>query len=63
MKFRITEECVSCGTCGSVCKNRAIRMGFPCVITNKCIGCGACAEACPIEAIVPVKDEEDKELN
>lgn len=52
MKYRITEECVSCGTCGSVCKNRAIRMGFPCVITNKCIGCGICAEVCPVEAIV-----------
>ncbi len=45
------EKCLSCGTCSSVCKFKAIRPGFPYVITNKCHECGKCAEVCPVFAI------------
>ena len=57
--YRITEECVSCGTCHSVCPAKAIKIGFPYVITNKCTDCGRCAEVCPVDAIVKVDEKED----
>lgn len=55
--YRITEECVSCGTCLPICPAKAIKIGFPYVITNKCTDCGKCAEVCPVDAIVPGDQE------
>ncbi len=54
--YRITEECVSCGTCHPICPVKAIKIGFPYVITSKCTNCGKCAEVCPVDAIVPGED-------
>lgn len=56
--YRITEECVSCGTCHPLCPVKAIRKGFPYVITSKCNDCGKCAEVCPIDAIVKCNEED-----
>jgi Fe-S-cluster-containing hydrogenase component 2 len=50
--YRITEDCVACGTCLPLCPVKAIKQGFPYVISAKCTSCGRCAQACPVEAIV-----------
>ncbi|MFZ2958701.1 MAG: 4Fe-4S binding protein [Candidatus Ozemobacteraceae bacterium] len=50
--YRITEDCVACGSCLSTCPVHAIREGEPFIITSKCTGCGDCVEVCPVEAIV-----------
>ncbi|OQA05523.1 MAG: Ferredoxin [bacterium ADurb.Bin374] len=49
--YRISEDCVECGSCLAVCPVKAIREGEPYVITSKCNDCGRCAEVCPVEAI------------
>jgi len=49
--YRITEDCVACGTCQAACPVNAIKEGEPFVITTRCTDCGKCAELCPVEAI------------
>jgi len=53
MPHRITDDCVSCGSCADECPVDAIREG-----TDKyeidpelCTDCGNCAEVCPSDAI------------
>jgi ferredoxin len=55
MAYKITEDCVSCGTCESECPVSAISEGDgKYVIDPKvCTECGACAEVCPVGAILP----------
>lgn len=52
----ITQNCVGCGGCKSVCKKDAISLiknqqGFikSYIDSNKCVDCGLCKKACPIE--------------
>ena len=52
MAFKITDECLACGTCMDSCPNEAIKEGDIYVITDACAECGACVEACPVGAIV-----------
>jgi len=54
MAFRITDDCVSCGTCAANCPVEAIDMGDDKYVIDqdKCIQCGTCKENCPVEAIV-----------
>ncbi|ADG82218.1 4Fe-4S ferredoxin [Thermincola ferriacetica] len=52
MAYKITDECVACGTCLDTCPNGAIEEGDIYKITDACADCGACAEACPTGAIV-----------
>jgi ferredoxin len=53
MGYRITEECVGCGTCADSCEEKAIEeKEDKYVITDKCVDCGKCVETCPVEAIV-----------
>jgi len=54
MAYRITTECVACGTCQPECPAEAIRQGDPIFAIDavKCTNCGTCAGACPTEAIV-----------
>ena len=52
MAFKITDDCVSCGTCVVACPTGAIKEGddgFE--ITSDCVSCGACLDACPTGAI------------
>lgn len=55
MAYKITDECVACGTCLEECPVEAILEGDPIykIDPEKCTDCGECAEACPSEAIKP----------
>ena len=53
MAYRITDECLGCGTCLESCPSEAIIEGEIYVIDQeKCTQCGTCVESCPTEAIV-----------
>lgn len=50
--YMITENCIGCGTCQSVCPQNVITEGSPFVIdAHHCLQCGNCAENCPVQAI------------
>lgn len=53
MAYKITEDCVSCGTCEPECPVEAISQGSETYVIDpdKCTECGACAEVCPVDAI------------
>jgi ferredoxin len=55
MAYKITEDCVSCGTCEPECPVSAISEGDGKYIIDPdvCTECGACAEVCPVGAILP----------
>jgi len=55
MAYKITEECISCGSCAEECPVSAISEGEETYVIDPevCIDCGACAEICPSEAIIP----------
>ncbi|EGN57356.1 hypothetical protein PRBRB14_22850 [Hallella multisaccharivorax DSM 17128] len=51
--YQISDECIACGTCETVCPEGAIDEGEPFVIRqNNCLQCGNCFEHCPVEAII-----------
>ena len=45
MAYKITDSCVSCGTCEGECPVGAE------INADACIDCGTCAGACPVGAI------------
>ncbi|MGM9619564.1 MAG: DUF362 domain-containing protein [Oscillospiraceae bacterium] len=53
MAYKITDSCVSCGTCAATCPVGAISEGDGKYVidADSCLSCGACAGACPIGAI------------
>ena len=53
LAYKITDECVACGTCMESCPSDAIAEGDIYVIDqDKCAECGACVDACPTGAII-----------
>lgn len=54
MAHKITDACVSCGTCAENCPVDAISQGDTQYVIDPdvCVDCGACAANCPTEAIV-----------
>ena len=54
MAYRITEECVACGSCDDTCPvGAAVASGARYRIdAETCIECGACETACPNGAVV-----------
>ncbi|MBS7246443.1 MAG: 4Fe-4S binding protein [Candidatus Cryptobacteroides sp.] len=56
MAYKITDNCVACGTCQGECPTGAISEGDIYKIDpNVCIDCGTCADACPMGAIEPAE--------
>jgi Uncharacterized Fe-S center protein len=51
MAYKITDECIACGTCAASCPVGAISEGDKYVISDECVECGACAAVCPVGAI------------
>lgn len=53
MAYKITDECISCGTCAGECPVGAISEGSEHYEINEaeCLECGACAGVCPTGAI------------
>lgn len=50
--FTITDACIGCGTCESVCLQGAIDEGMSFMIRQEnCLHCGRCYENCPVQAI------------
>jgi ferredoxin len=67
MAFKITDECISCGSCEPECPNEAISEGdeFYVIDPAKCTECVGffstqqCYDVCPVEA--PVADPDHAE--
>jgi ferredoxin len=59
MAHFITDECITCGSCQSVCPVEAISEGEDKYVIDPklCTDCGTCAEQCPVEAITPGDDK------
>ena len=53
MAYKISDACISCGSCAAQCPVEAISEGAGQFVidADTCIECGACADQCPVEAI------------
>jgi ferredoxin len=52
MAFKITQDCIACGTCVDSCPAGAIiEKGENFTISADCTECSACLDACPVSAI------------
>lgn len=53
MTYKITDECLACGSCLGECPSGAISEGQPYTIdTDSCADCGVCKDTCPTGAII-----------
>ncbi len=67
MAFKISDECIACGSCEPECPNEAISEGdeFYVIDPAKCTEClgffetQQCLDVCPVEA--PMKDPDNDE--
>ena len=60
MAYVISDSCVACGTCQSVCPADAIKEGdIYSIDPDTCLDCGTCADACPTGAIAPGEYSQD----
>jgi ferredoxin len=52
MAYKISEDCISCGSCESECPVNAISQGDDRYVIDPdvCVECGACANVCPVDA-------------
>lgn len=57
--YRITDDCIGCGTCVDNCPQHCIEEGSPFVIhEHNCLHCGNCYENCPVGAIAPIRNSQ-----
>lgn len=60
--FRITEDCIGCGTCAQVCPQKCISEGSPFQIDSRhCLHCGLCQESCPAGAVERVRETQEQQ--
>lgn len=54
MAYKITNDCIACGSCADECPVGAITEGDGKYEINEseCLGCGSCADVCPVGAPV-----------
>ena len=54
MAYKITDECIACGSCAGECPVGAITEGDGKynIDADACAECGACAATCPVSAII-----------
>ncbi|MDW7650605.1 MAG: 4Fe-4S binding protein [Bacillota bacterium] len=52
MTYKITDECVACGSCLDCCPSDAITEGDVYSISDECAECGLCVDECPTGAII-----------
>ena len=62
MKYKITENCIICGTCWEICPTESIEEydWYYRINPETCVECGACVRVCPNAAII--KNTEQKSL-
>lgn len=55
MAYKISEDCISCGSCEPECPVSCISSGDERYVIDEsvCIECGACANVCPVDAPKP----------
>lgn len=59
--YKITENCIGCGTCAEHCPQRCIEPGAPHRIQPEhCLHCGACFQNCPAGAVERLGKKEGK---
>ncbi|WP_193708340.1 4Fe-4S binding protein [Alkalibaculum sporogenes] len=62
-KAVISNQCVACGTCVSICPFNAINIfkGIRAVVdVELCVGCGKCKSACP-GSIIEIQEMEESQ--
>ncbi len=52
MAYKITDECLACGSCLDSCPSEAIIEGDVYSISDACAECGLCVDDCPTGAII-----------
>lgn len=53
MAYKISSDCLSCGSCAGACPVEAISEGPDQYVidADACVSCGSCADTCPVGAI------------
>ncbi|MEG0616483.1 MAG: 4Fe-4S binding protein [Oscillospiraceae bacterium] len=57
MAYKISSDCISCGSCATECPVSAISDGGEQYVIDAsvCIDCGTCEGVCPVSAISPAE--------